>query len=193
LKIEVLKMSSVIDLTSFEKRMKGAYEMLEKEFQGLRTGRASVNLLDNVVVEVYGSKVPISHVASVSAPESRLLTVQVWDNANVKSVEKAIGNAGLGLNPQPAGNLIRVPLPELTEERRIEISKVAGKYSEQAKIAIRNIRREAMDLAKKEEKDGTLSKDELKRAEEDVQKLTDKWVGMIDKSTEKKEEEIKQV
>lgn len=186
-------MDNIIDLTSFDKRMKGAFEMLEKEFQGLRTGRASVNLLDNVVVEVYGSKVHISHVASVSAPESRLLTVQVWDHGNVKSVEKAIANAGLGLNPQPAGNLIRVPLPELTEERRIEIAKVAGKYAEQAKIAIRNIRREAMDLAKKEEKDGNLSKDELKRAEEEVQKLTDKWVGMIDKATEKKEEEIKQV
>lgn len=186
-------MSDVIDLKDFDKRMKGAFEVLEKELQGLRTGRASVNLLDNVVVEVYGSKVPISHVASVSAPESRLLTVQVWDNGNVKSVEKAIANSGLGLNPQPAGNLIRVPLPELTEERRLEVVKVAGKYAEQAKIAVRNVRREAMDLAKKEEKDGTLSKDEFKRAEDEIQKLTDKWVELIDKTTAKKEEEIKQV
>ena len=185
--------NSIIDLSDFNRRMEGAFSVLEKEFQGLRTGRASVNLLDQVQVDVYGSKMPITQVSSVSVAEARLLTVQVWDASNTKAVEKAIANAGLGLNPQPSGTLIRIPLPEMTEERRIEVAKVAGKYAENAKIAIRNVRRDAMDVAKSEEKDGNLSEDELKVVEGDIQKLTDKWVKKVEETTKKKEEDIKQV
>src|SRR5690606_17807877 len=124
------------DMKDLERRMQGAFDVLAKEFSGLRTGRASVNLLEHVVVEVYGAKMPISQVATVSVPEARLLTVQVWDTNNTKAVEKAIANAGLGLNPQPSGTLIRVPVPGLTEERRIELTKVAAKYAEQARVAV---------------------------------------------------------
>ena len=186
-------MADIIDLTDFERRMNGALDMLAKEFQGLRTGRASTNLLDVVSVEIYGSKMPISQVASVSAPEPRLLTVQVWDANNTKAIEKAIANADLGLNPQASGSLIRVPMPALTEERRLEVVKVAHKYAEQAKISIRNIRKDAMDTAKKLKKDGELTEDDLKRAEDQIQKLTDGMVKKIDTSAAQKEQEIKQV
>jgi len=172
-----------------ERRMQGAFDSLSKEFQGLRTGRASTNLLDNITVEVYGSKMPISQVGTVSAPEPRLLTVQVWDANNTKSVEKAISSSGLGLNPQPAGTLIRIPLPGLTEERRAELAKVASKYAEQAKIAVRNVRREGMDNAKKNK----LPEDELKRAEEKIQKITDGWIKKVEDALAHKEQEIKQV
>lgn len=178
-----------MNLSDFERRMQGAFDVLSKEFQGLRTGRASTNLLDNIFVEVYGSKLPINQVASVSAPEPRLLTVQVWDASNTKAVEKAIASAGLGLNPQPAGTLIRVPLPGLTEERRLELVKVASKYAEQAKISVRNIRREGMETAKKNK----MPEDELKKAEEKIQKLTDTWIKKIDDALSHKEQEIKQV
>lgn len=178
-----------MNLSDFERRMQGAFDVLSKEFQGLRTGRASTNLLDNIFVEVYGSKMPISQVASVSAPEPRLLTVQVWDANNTKAVEKAISSAGLGLNPQPAGTLIRVPLPGLTEERRVELAKVASKYAEQAKIAVRNIRREGMEGAKKNK----LPEDELKKTEEKIQKMTDSWIKKVDDAVAQKEIEIKQV
>ncbi len=177
------------NVTDFERRMQGAFDVLSKEFQGLRTGRASTNLLDNISVEVYGSKMPISQVATVSAPESRMLTVQVWDAGNTKAVEKAISSSGLGLNPQPAGTLIRIPLPGLTEERRIELAKVASKYSEQAKISIRNVRREGMETAKK----GKLPEDELKKAEDKIQKMTDGWIKKVDDALAHKEHEIKQV
>lgn len=182
-----------INLNDFERRMNGAFEVLSKEFSGLRTGRASTNLLENVFVEVYGSKMPISQVATVNAPEPRLLTVQVWDTNNTKAVEKAIANAGLGLNPQPAGSLIRVPIPGLTEERRAELAKVAAKYAEQARIAIRNIRREGMDVAKKTQKEGKMSEDDLKKSEEKIQKMTDNWIKKIDDVLANKEKEIKQV
>jgi len=178
-----------MDLSGFERRMQGAFDVLSKEFQGLRTGRASTNLLDNIVVEVYGSKMPINQVASVSAPEPRLLTVQVWDANNTKAVEKAISSAGLGLNPQPAGSLIRIPLPGLTEERRVELAKVASKYAEQAKIAVRNVRREGMESAKKIK----MPEDELKKTEEKIQKMTDSWIKKIDDAVAHKEQEIKQV
>ena len=181
------------DVKDLERRMHSAYDVIMKEFSGLRTGRASVNLLDPVTVEVYGAKMPISQVATVSAPEARLLTVQVWDANNTKAVEKAIGNAGLGLNPQPSGSLIRVPIPGLTEERRVELSKVASKYAEQGRVAIRNIRREGMDGAKKTQKDGKISEDEQKKLEEKIQKLTDEWVKKIDDALAHKEQEIKQV
>jgi ribosome recycling factor len=178
-----------MDLSGFERRMQGAFDVLSKEFQGLRTGRASTSLLDNIFVEVYGSKMPISQLASVGAPESRLLTVQVWDANNTKAVEKAISSAGLGLNPQPAGTLIRVPLPGLTEERRVELVKVASKYAEQAKIAVRNIRREGMENAKKLK----MPEDALKKTEEKIQKMTDGWIKKIDDAVAHKEQEIKQV
>lgn len=180
-------------MNDLERRMGGAVEALGKEFAGLRSGRASVNLLDPVVVEVYGAKMPINQVASVSVAEPRLLTVQVWDASNTKAVEKAIANAGLGLNPQPSGTLIRVPLPGLTEERRVEMVKVAAKYAEAARVAVRNIRREGMDSVKKLQKDGKMSEDEQKKQEERIQKMTDTWVKKIDDALVHKEQEIKQV
>jgi ribosome recycling factor len=178
-----------MNLNDFERRMQGAFDVLSKEFQGLRTGRASTSLLDNISVEVYGSKMPISQVGTVSAPESRLLTVQVWDANNTKAVEKAISSSGLGLNPQPAGTLIRIPLPGLTEERRVELAKVASKYAEQAKIAVRNVRREGMESAKKNK----LPEDELKKTEEKIQKMTDAWIKKVEDALAHKEHEIKQV
>jgi ribosome recycling factor len=177
------------DMIDLERRMQSSFDVLSKEFTGLRTGRASAGLLENVSVEVYGSKLPITQVATVSAPESRLLTVQVWDASNTKAVEKAIASSGLGLNPQPAGTLIRVPIPGLTEERRLELAKVAAKYAEQARVAIRNIRREGMDTVKKSK----VSEDEQKKNEEKIQKMTDGWIKKIDDSLAHKEQEIKQV
>lgn len=184
---------TVIDQKDLERRMQGALDVLHKEFTGLRTGRASINLLEHIQVEVYGAKMPINQVATVSVPEPRLLTVQVWDAGNTKAVEKAIANAGLGLNPQPSGTLIRVPVPGLTEERRIELTKVAAKYAEQARVAVRNLRREGMDDVKKAQKDGNISEDEQKGLEDDIQKLTDTWIKNIDDALAHKEEEIKQV
>ncbi len=180
-------------MDDLERRMSGAFDVLMKELGGLRTGRASASLLENVQVEVYGTKMPINQVASVSVGEARLLNVQVWDAANTKAVEKAIANAGLGLNPQPAGSLIRVPLPGLTEERRVELVKVAAKYAEQARVAVRNIRREGMDSVKRMEKDGQISEDELKKHEDTIQKVTDAWVKKVDEALAHKEQEIKQV
>lgn len=177
-----------VDMSNLEKRMNGAYDAYAKELGGLRTGRASTSLLEGIQVEVYGSKMPLNQVGTVSAPEPRLLTVQVWDANNAKAVEKAIANSGLGLNPQPAGTLIRVPLPGLTEERRIELAKVAAKYAEAARIAVRNIRREGMDQAKK-----LTSEDDQKKSEEKIQKMTDTWIKKIDDGLAHKEQEIKQV
>lgn len=175
------------------RRMDGAIEALRKEFSGLRTGRASTALLDNVVVAAYGSKMPMNQVGSISVPEPRMLTVQVWDNTLVKEVEKAIRDSDLGLNPQTEGNLIRVPLPELSEERRVELTKVAAKFGEQARVAVRNVRRDGMDTLKKNEKDGDISKDEQHDRGEDIQKLTDEHIGAIDKMLAEKEQEILQV
>ncbi len=182
-----------INTADYERKMQATHENFSKELVGLRTGRASPSLLENVQVEVYGSKLPISQVATVSAPEARLLNVQVWDANNTKAVEKAIGSSGLGLNPQPAGSLIRVPIPGLTEERRMELIKVAAKYAEAARVAIRNIRREGMDLAKKTQKDGKMSEDEQKKSEDKIQKMTDSWIKKVDDSLAHKESEIKQV
>ena len=182
-----------ISLNDFERRMNGAVDNMNKEFTGLRTGRASVNLLDSVTVEVYGAKMPLNQVSTVSAPEPRMLTVQVWDANNTKAVEKAIASADLGLNPQPSGSLIRVPLPGLTEERRLELAKIAAKYAEHARVAVRNVRREGMDLAKKTQKDGKMSEDELKKSEDKIQKMTDTWIKKIDDTLASKEKEIKQV
>ena len=169
-----------------QKRMDGAVENLNKEFAGLRTGRASASLLDPVVVDVYGAKMPLNQVATISVPEARMLSVQVWDMNNAKAVEKAIMEAGLGLNPQAEGAVLRLPLPDLTEERRKELSKVAGKYAETARIAVRNVRRDGMDEIKKSD----ASEDEQKRLSDEVQKLTDTAVKAIDDALSTKEKDI---
>lgn len=184
-------MSFTID--DFGKRMDGALEALRKEFAGLRTGRASSGMLDPIMVEVYGSMMPLNQVGTVNVPEPRMLTVQVWDKGSVKAVEKAIREAGLGLNPQPDGQLIRVPIPELNQERRAEITKIAGKYSEGARVAVRNVRRDAMDALKKGEKDGDLTEDEHKSWSEKVQKLTDDHIKKIDELLLGKEKEVMQI
>lgn len=182
-----------VNLNDLERKMHSTHDSFTKELSGLRTGRASPSLLDSVQVEVYGTKMPLNQVASVSVAEARLLNVQVWDAANSKAVEKAIASAGLGLNPQPSGTLIRVPLPGLTEERRAELAKVAAKYAEAARVAVRNIRREGMDTAKKMKTAGQLSEDALKMNEDRIQKMTDQWIKKIDESLSAKETEIKQV
>ncbi|MBN8521328.1 MAG: ribosome recycling factor [Alphaproteobacteria bacterium] len=172
-----------------KRRMEGAIDSLGKEFSGLRTGRASTSMLEPVMVEVYGSKMPLNQVASVSAPEPRLLSVQVWDGSNAKAVEKAIRESGLNLNPQAEGSLIRVPIPALTEDRRKELVKVAGQYAEQARVSVRNVRRDSMETIKKMKAAG-ISEDEQKRLETDVQKMTDDVIGRIDKSLADKEKDI---
>lgn len=182
-----------IDMNDLKSRMQGAIDMLEKEYTGLRTGRASVNMLEPVTVDVYGAKMPLNQVATVSVPENRLLAVQVWDANNTKAVEKAIRDSGLGLNPQAEGTLIRVPVPELSTERRTELQKVAGKYAEQARVAIRNIRRDGMDGLKKAEKDNEISEDEHKRMSDEVQKITDQFIKNVDEHLAKKEADVMKV
>ena len=177
-----------MDFADIKSRMKATVDNLNKEFSGLRTGRASVNMLDPVQVDVYGSKMPLNQVASIGTPEPRLLTVQVWDANNTKAVEKAIRDAGLGLNPQPEGTLIRIPVPQLNEERREELKKVAGKYAEQSRVSIRNIRKDGMDAIKK--MDSSVSEDEKKRFEDEVQKLTDEYIEKIDTHLAEKEKDI---
>jgi ribosome recycling factor len=178
------------DKADIERRMTGAVESLKGDLSGLRTGRANTALLDPVMVEVYGSMMPLNQVATVSAPEPRMLSVQVWDRANVIPVEKGISHANLGLNPIIDGQTLRLPLPDLTEERRKELAKLAGKYAEGAKIAIRNVRRDGMEALKEDEKKKDISEDERKRAEDEVQKLTDKYVTEVDAAAEHKEKEI---
>ncbi len=182
-----------LDMNDIERRMEGAHEAMVKELGGLRTGRASTSLLDSVQVEAYGSRMPIDQLATVGAPEARLLTVQVWDATMIKAIEKGIANSGLGLNPQADGNLIRVPLPDLSEERRRELVKIAGQYAEHAKTAVRNVRRDGMELSRKMHKDGDISEDDLKIMEDNVQKSTDTWVGKIDETSSSKEKEIMQI
>ena len=178
------------DKADIERRMQGAIDSLKGDLGGLRTGRANTTLLDPVVVEVYGSMMPLNQVATVSAPEPRMLSVQVWDRANVTAVEKGIAHANLGLNPMIDGQTLRLPMPDLTEERRKELAKLAGKYAENAKIAIRNVRRDGMEALKEDEKKKDISEDERKRAEDEVQKLTDKYVAEVDATAEHKEKEI---
>jgi len=182
-----------IEIDDLQRRMEGAISSLTKDFQGLRTGRANTQLLDSILVEVYGATMPVNQVATVSVPEPRMLSVQVWDKDNVKLVEKAIRESELGLNPQLDGQLLRIPLPDLSEDRRIELSKVAAKYAENAKIAVRNVRRDGMDKLKKMEKDGNLSQDDKHLYDEEIQSLTDQSVVQIDELLSKKEEEIMQV
>jgi len=173
-----------------ERRMQGAVDSLKSDLSGLRTGRANVALLDPVVAEVYGAMMQLSQVATVSAPEPRMLSVQVWDKSNVSAVEKGIAKAGLGLNPMTDGQTIRLPIPDLTEDRRKELAKLAGSYAEKARIAIRNVRRDGMESLKEDEKKKEISEDERKRLEDDVQKLTDKYVAEADAAAEAKEAEI---
>lgn len=173
-----------------ERRMHGAVESLKHDLAGLRTGRANAALLDPVTVEVYGSHMPINQVATVTAPEPRLISVQVWDKSNVGPVDKAIRSAGLGLNPIVDGQTLRLPIPDLTEERRKELAKLVGQYAEKAKIAVRNVRRDGMDSLKTDEKKGVISEDEQKRLETEVQKMTDATIADVDAAAAAKEKEI---
>ncbi len=183
-------MSDAIDMAALEKRMSGAVNALKTEFAGLRTGRASASLVEPIMVEAYGSPTPMTQVGTVGVPEARMLSIQVWDKSLVGAVEKAIRESGLGINPVVDGTNVRVPIPPLTEERRIELTKVAAKYSEQAKVSVRNIRRDGMEAIKKA--DG-VSEDDQKKLSNQVQSLTDKMVGTIDEALSAKEKEIMQV
>ena len=174
------------DKNDIKRRMDGALDSLHKDFGGLRTGRASVSLLDPITVDVYGSSMPLNQIGTVSIPESRMLSVQVWDSGNVKAVEKAIRDSGLGLNPMPEGNNIRIPLPDLNEERRAELRKVAGKYAEGARVAIRNVRRDGIDAIK----GADYPEDEDKRLQDEVQKLTDDAIKRVDDELAAKEKDI---
>ena len=174
-------------------RMEMTLDVVKKEFSGLRTGRATTSLLDPIMVDAYGSQMPLTQVASVAAPEARMLTVQVWDKGQVKAVEKAIRESSLGLNPAVDGQLLRVPIPALNEERREELKKVAGKYAEDGKVAIRNVRRDGNDQLKKMEKDGDISEDESRQYQDEIQKITDDLVKQIDDALSQKQDEIMQV
>jgi ribosome recycling factor len=176
-----------------EHKMVVSLDHAKKEFTGLRTGRASTSLLENVVVDAYGSKMPLNQVGSVSVPEPRLLSVSVWDKGLAKSVEKAIRDANLGLNPMADGTLIRVPIPPLTAERRVELTKVAHKYAEHARVAIRNVRRDGNEALKKMEKDGDISQDDHRKYGEEIQKMTDQYIAKVDETLKTKEAEITQV
>jgi ribosome recycling factor len=180
-------------LSDIKQRMSKSIDTLKEEFVGLRTGRASASLLDPITVEVYGTSMPLNQVATVSVPESRLLSVQVWDRSNAAAVDKAIRESGLGLNPSTEGAMIRVPIPELNEERRRELTKVAHNYAEQARVAVRHIRRDGMDALKKAEKDGDMGQDEMRSQSDLVQKATDDAVAEIDGLLAAKESEIMQV
>lgn len=181
------------DLVKIEKRMQGALNVLKQEFSGLRTGRATANLLDPIVVDAYGSQMPLNQVATVSVPEPRTISVQVWDKGLTPAVEKAIRESDLGLNPVVEGQLLRLPIPELNEERRQEITKVAAKYAEQARVAIRNVRRDGMEQLKRMEKDSEIGKDEHRTISGKVQDLTDNIIKKVDEALAAKSEEIMQV
>ena len=183
-------MTTSIDTGDIKRRMQGAVDALKHDLGGLRTGRASTALLDPVQVEVYGANMPLNQVATVSVPEPRLLSVQVWDRSNIQPVEKAIRSAGLGLNPITDGQTIRLPIPDLTEERRKELAKLANQYAEKARIAARNVRRDGNDALKADEKKNEISEDERKRHETEVQKMTDDTIKDIDAAAYSKEQEI---
>lgn len=181
------------EIEDVKRRMRSAVDVFKKELAGLRTGRASAALLEPISVEAYGTKMPLSQCGTVSVPEPRLLTVQVWDKGLVSAVEKAIRDGGLGLNPQSDGTLVRVPVPQLNEERRKELTKVAHKYAEQSRIAVRNVRRDGMDHLKNAEKKGDITQDDHKRKTDEYQKVTDGFIKEIDQLLAKKEQEIVQV
>lgn len=176
-----------------ERRMDGAITALQSDLSGLRTGRASANLLDSVMVPAYGSSMPLNQVASVAVLDARTLSVNVWDKSVVGAADKAIRESGLGLNPVVDGTMLRIPIPVLNEERRTELTKIAGKYAEQARVAVRNVRRDGMDQLKKAEKDGEISEDDARGLSEEVQKLTDTHIARIDEILKGKEAEIMQV
>lgn len=180
-------------LSNYRDRMDKAISALKEEFASLRTGRASAGLLDQVMVDAYGSTVPLNQVAAVSVPEPRSITVSVWDKGMVVAVEKAIRSSGLGFNPVNEGTNLRIPIPPLTEERRKDLAKIAGKYAEQQKIAVRNVRRDANDDLKKAEKNGAINQDDQKRMEAEVQKMTDESIKRVDEALKTKEQEIMQV
>ena len=182
-----------INKDNLSKRMDGAISSFNGDLAGLRTGRASTSMVDGILVDAYGQKMPLDQVGSISVPEARMISIQVWDKGLVIAVEKAIHESGLGLNPQVDGELIRIPIPELNEERREELSKIAGKYAEQSRIAIRNVRRDGMDEIKKIEKDGTVGKDRAIDLSNEVQELTDDYIKKIDEMLSQKENEIRQV
>lgn len=182
-----------IDTDDIERRMDGALAAFKTDLAGLRTGRASAGLLEPIQVDAYGQMMPLSQIGTISVPEPRMLSVQVWDKGQVAMVEKAIRESSLGLNPQTEGQLIRIPLPELNEERREELVKVAGGYAEQARVAVRNVRRDGMDQIKKAEKDSEISQDDAKIYSDEVQELTDKFIKQVDDTLATKEEEIRQV
>ncbi len=186
-------MSEEPDLDDLERRMNGAYEVLKQEFAGLRTGRPSPSLLEPLVINAYGSDMPLNQVGTVSVADARMLSVQVWDKGNVAAVEKAIRQSSLGLNPAVDGQLIRIPIPELSEERRAELKKVAAEYTEQARVAVRNVRRDGMDKLKKMEKDGHMSQDDHHIYADEIQEMTDKLIKQLDELLEAKEKEIMQV
>ena len=180
------------DIEGLSKRMAGALNSLKSDFHGLRTGRASSAMLDSIMVEVYGSQIPINQCATINVPESRMVTVNVWDKSNVVLVEKAIISSGLGINPVTEGSILRLPIPELNEERRRELSKLAGNYAEQARIAVRNVRRDGMDKIKRL-KSNSMSDDDAKIWSDEIQELTNSTISMIDKSLEEKQSEIMQI
>jgi len=181
------------DIDDIKRRMNGAVQVLRTEFSGLRTGRASAGLLEPIMVDAYGSRMPLNQVGTIAVPDARMLTVQVWDQGLTGVVERAIRESDLGLNPSNEGNLIRVPIPQLSEERRGELVKVAHKYAEQARIAVRNVRRDGMDKLKRQEKQGEISQDEQRAWGEDLQKMTDENIKTIDGTLESKEKEVMQV
>ena len=180
----------MLDLDDIKRRMEASVASLSNEFSGLRAGRANTAMLEPVMVDAYGSKMPLNQVSNISVPESRMLTVTVWDAGLVQATEKAIRESGLGLNPQAEGNVIRVPVPELSEDRRKEMVKVAGKYAEGGRVAVRNVRRDAMETVKKDEKEGGMSEDERRALEGQIQKLTDQHIESIDDMLAKKEKDI---
>lgn len=182
-----------LDIKDLKRRMQGAVDVLAQEFSGLRTGRASTSLLEPLTVDAYGTQMPLNQVGTVGVPEPRMLTVQVWDKNLVKAVESSIRDSNLGLNPQTEGTLVRVPIPELSEERRVELTKVAAKYGEQGRVAVRNVRRDGMDTLKRMEKDHEISEDEHRAWADDIQKMTDDFIHNIDEALTRKEEEIMQV
>ncbi|MDA0663466.1 MAG: ribosome recycling factor [Proteobacteria bacterium] len=182
-----------IDLDDIARRMDGALEAFGRELAGLRTGRATTALLEPITVDAYGAQMPMNQVGTISVPESRLLSIQVWDKGLVKAVERAILESSLGLNPQTEGSTIRIPVPDLSEERRAELAKVASRYAEQARVAVRNVRRDGMDRLKKLEKDGDISQDDQHLYGEEVQTLTDDHIKKIDHTLQVKEQEIMQV
>ena len=181
------------DIDDLKRRMNGAVQVLGDEFAGLRTGRAMPALLEPINVNAYGSRMPMNQVGTISAPDARLLTVQVWDGSLVAAVEKAIREADLGLNPQTDGMTVRIPIPQLSEERRVEMTRIAGKYAEQARVAVRNVRRDGIDKLKRMEKDGEMSRDEQRAWTDEIQTLTDAAIKTIDEAFAAKEAEILQV